>query len=90
MKKLFLAGVAALLMATSAHAADEEWHLHRTCTAMKAGGGDPPVIILTLDDILALQKFIPDLKKCTAFLKCVSDREAGKVKHCYENDRRWR
>jgi len=31
-----------------------------------------------------------ELKKCIAFWWCVTDREAGKVKHCYENDRRWR
>jgi hypothetical protein len=22
--------------------------------------------------------------------RCLDDRDAGKVKHCYENDRRWR
>jgi hypothetical protein len=31
-----------------------------------------------------------ELKKCIAFWRCVTDREAGKVKHCYENDRRWK
>jgi hypothetical protein len=25
-----------------------------------------------------------------AFTKCIDDRQAGKVKHCYANDRRWR
>jgi hypothetical protein len=43
-----------------------------------------------LNDIRKLQKHIPDLKKCEAFYKCLADRDAGKVKHCYENDRRWR
>ena len=31
-----------------------------------------------------------ELRKCIAFWSCVKDREAGKVKHCYENDKRWR
>jgi hypothetical protein len=47
-------------------------------------------VTLQLHDVLELQKYLPMLKKCTAFWKCVEDREAGKVKHCYENDRRWR
>jgi hypothetical protein len=52
--------------------------------------GGTATIILSLDDILELQKHLPLLKKCNAFWQCVNDREAGKVKHCYENDRRWR
>jgi hypothetical protein len=47
-------------------------------------------ITLSIEDILELQKHLPLLKKCNAFWRCVHDREAGKVKHCYENDRRWR
>ena len=47
-------------------------------------------ITLDLEDILELQKHLPLLKKCNAFWQCVADRDAGKVKHCYENDRRWR
>jgi len=47
-------------------------------------------VSLSLEDVLHLQKQLPELKKCTAFWKCVNDREAGKVKHCFENDRRWR
>jgi hypothetical protein len=47
-------------------------------------------VTLGLDDLLELQKFLPTLKKCVAFWKCVEDRQAGKVKHCYANDRRWR
>jgi hypothetical protein len=31
-----------------------------------------------------------EFKKCDRFWQCVADRDAGKVKHCYENDRRWR
>jgi len=37
---------------------------------------------------------VPDrpaaIKKCKAFYQCLEDRDRGKVKHCYENDRRWR
>src|SRR5215475_12597073 len=29
-------------------------------------------------------------EKCKAFYQCLEDRDRGKVKHCYENDRRWR
>jgi hypothetical protein len=48
------------------------------------------IVTLSLEDVLRLQKDLPTLKKCTAFWQCVADRDAGKVKHCYENDRRWR
>jgi hypothetical protein len=37
-----------------------------------------------------LPKMMPVLKACWAFRKCQEDRDAGKVKHCYANDRRWR
>jgi hypothetical protein len=47
-------------------------------------------ITLSMEDIVEFQKHLPLLKKCTAFYQCLRDREAGKVKHCYENDRRWR
>jgi hypothetical protein len=47
-------------------------------------------ITLDLENVLELQKHVPLLKKCSAFWQCVADREQGKVKHCYENDRRWR
>jgi hypothetical protein len=29
-------------------------------------------------------------KACAAYQRCLDDRDAGKVKHCYENDKRWR
>jgi hypothetical protein len=38
----------------------------------------------------AIAKARREFKKCDAFWQCVADREAGKVKHCYENDKRWR
>jgi hypothetical protein len=47
-------------------------------------------ITLSIEDVLELQKHLPLLKKCGAWFKCLRDREAGKVKHCYENNRRWR
>jgi hypothetical protein len=28
-------------------------------------------------------------KGCAAFLRCVEQQTAGKVKHCYANDKRW-
>jgi hypothetical protein len=31
-----------------------------------------------------------EIKKCDAWLQCLADRGRGKVKHCYENDKRWR
>jgi hypothetical protein len=45
---------------------------------------------LKLKEVLELQKTIRDLKACEAWSQCLEDRAAGKVKHCYENDRRWR
>ena len=47
-------------------------------------------ISLDLKNVLELQKHVSLLKKCSAFWQCVEDRGQGKVKHCYENDRRWR
>jgi|SRR5215467_12260829 len=52
--------------------------------------GKEVTVDLRLDDILELQKHVRALKKCEAFWQCLADREAGKVKHCYVNDRRWR
>jgi hypothetical protein len=86
---MLLIAVAALSIASTAHAEGSRgWRLHRTCTVIPT---DLDAINdLTLEDALAIQKFIPDLRKRDAFWKCVADRDAGKVKHCYANDRRWR
>jgi hypothetical protein len=54
------------------------------------GEGDDEKVLLEAEDVFEIQKLIPDLKKCTAYYKCLNDRDAGKVKHCYANDRRWR
>jgi hypothetical protein len=40
-------------------------------------------VTLHLDEVLALQKSIPLLKKCSKFWRCTEDRDKGKVKHCY-------
>jgi hypothetical protein len=54
----------------------------------------PTVILISLDELRKLLKDLPNItrafKACDAYRKCLVDREIGKVKHCYENDRRWR
>ena len=49
---------------------------------------------ITFDEFRKLLKDLPEitreLKACDAYRKCTEDRDAGKVKHCYRNDRRWR
>jgi hypothetical protein len=35
-------------------------------------------------------RLLRQMKACDAYNKCLDDRGAGKVKHCYPNDRRWR
>jgi len=60
----------------------------------------PPVEILdtsvriSYDELHKLVKELPfilrKVKACDAYRKCLDDRDAGKVKHCYANDRRWR
>jgi Tripartite tricarboxylate transporter family receptor len=42
------------------------------------------------EEIPDILKAIAVIKKCKAFYQCLEDRDRGKVKHCYENDRRWR
>ena len=37
-----------------------------------------------------LEKMLRDWRKCDAYYQCLADRDAGKVKHCYANDKRWR
>ena len=41
-------------------------------------------------DLPNLEGEIKEFKKCMVFWKCTEDRAAGKTKHCYENDKRWR
>jgi len=47
-------------------------------------------IVIEPEDIPDIEKGVRELKRCKAFLQCLQDREKGKVKHCYENDKRWR
>jgi len=41
-------------------------------------------------DLPKIIKRFKEMKGHCAFLKCLDDRAAGKVKHCYYNDKRWR
>jgi hypothetical protein len=55
---------------------------------------DTTIVRITWDELRKLLKDLPGIlilfKACDAYRKCLDDREAGKVKHCYRNDRRWR
>jgi hypothetical protein len=35
-------------------------------------------------------RLLRQMKACDAYSKCLENRDAGKVKHCYANDPRWR
>jgi hypothetical protein len=97
MTRFFIAGVAVLFLATEAQAQEHRWvDSFRRCQIERnwVSGDNYP---LDLSDAVITPKDIPDieaglktLKRCAKFWKCVEDRDAGKVKHCYENDRRWR
>jgi hypothetical protein len=108
-KKLLLIGTAVLLMATPASAGyfgNEKWtHNGRYClvklTAPGPGNesgylewGEKNLLLMSLKDVLELQQFIPELKRCEAFYQCVAERDGytepkgKKPKHCYENGRR--
>jgi hypothetical protein len=105
MKKLLLAAIAALLMALQpvANADQEKWEgIFRQCHIRKWFSKDQldamgwqrdepgQTIIIEEEEIGDLEKAIRLIKQCRAFYKCLEDRRAGKVKHCYENDKRWR
>ena len=49
-----------------------------------------PDKVIEAEEIPDILKAIGVIKKCKAFYQCLEDRDRGKVKHCYENDRRWR
>jgi len=58
-------------------------------------GNDPNRIGITIDSFdkaarVRLEKALRDWRKCDAYYQCLTDRDAGKVKHCYANDKRWR
>ena len=104
MKKLLLTGVAVLLLATgTAHADSEKWEASfRQCHIRKwfskdelanigwARETEGQTIVIEAEEIPDILKAIRVIKKCKAFYQCLEDRDRGKVKHCYENDRRWR
>jgi hypothetical protein len=48
------------------------------------------LMVIVPEDLPVLEKEIKEFKRCLLFHKCLDDRDAGKVKHCYENDKRWR
>jgi hypothetical protein len=104
MKKLLITGVAALFLATgTAHADSEKWEASfRQCHIRKwfskdelaaigwARETEGQTIVIEAEEIPDILKAISVIKKCKAFYQCLEDRDRGKVKHCYENDRRWR
>jgi hypothetical protein len=105
MKTLLLASVAALFLATGTAQAEPKWwtdcrHGWITKEFEEIEGDNPPVEIMgtsvriTYDELRKLVKELPfilrKVKACDAYRKCLDDCDTGKVKHCYENDRRWR
>jgi hypothetical protein len=58
------------------------------------GKEDEETVRIRRREILALRKALPkillEMKKCDAWYQCLADRDRGKVKHCYANDKRWR
>jgi hypothetical protein len=102
--RILLTGIAALFLGTgTAHADSEKWEANfRQCHIRKwfskdelAGIGwaretEGQTIVIEAEEIPDILKAIRVIKKCKAFYQCLEDRDRGKVKHCYENDRRWR
>jgi hypothetical protein len=102
MKKTFLTGIAALFLTGTAQQStkagyfiEDRWIANcRYDIIEKRYRQDDEhpssLMIIRPEDLPNLEKEIKELKKCVLFTKCLTDRDAGKVKHCYENDRRWR
>src|SRR5262249_3527830 len=94
-------GVAALFLATgTAHADNEKWEASlRQCHIRKwfskdelaaigwARETEGQTIVIEAEEIPDILKAIGVIKKCKAFYQCLEDRDRGKVKHCYENDK---
>jgi hypothetical protein len=103
MKPLFLSSIAALFLATGAAHADVKtdidgypkpvrtWiaHIH-SCSIYRPASDEPATDVISWDEIPQVMRALRELKQCAAFHQCISDRNAGKVKHCYEHDKRWR
>jgi hypothetical protein len=51
---------------------------------------DVPILDLKAIEELRKQFQTKGMKAHCAWLQCLADRGAGKVKHCYINDKRWR
>jgi len=52
---------------------------------------DNITVVILAEQVPEILGQIEQLKKCNAFWKCVRERDVEhKVKHCYDNDRRWR
>jgi hypothetical protein len=91
-----------LFLATgTAHADNEKWEARfRQCHIRKwfskdelaawARETEGQTIVIEAEEIPDILKATHVIKKCKAFYQCLEDRDRGKVKHCYENDRRWR
>src|SRR5262249_35820543 len=99
MKKLLLTSVAALFLATgTAHAECfgpelvEHWCSEKWSCGLKWIGDEPAMV--HPEDIPKLIRAFKIMKRSPKtncdFLQCLEDRANGKVKHCYENDKRWR
>jgi hypothetical protein len=58
----------------------------------KKANPDKTFVAIPLDKTARaeLERALREFKKCDKFYKCLEDRDTGKVKHCYEKDRRWR
>ena len=96
--------IAVLFLATgTANADSEKWEASfRQCHIRKwfskdelaaigwARETEGQTIVIEAEEIPDILKAISVIKKCKAFYQCLEDRDRGKVKHCYENDRRWR
>jgi hypothetical protein len=97
--RALITGIALLLATGAAHAGGysktDEWTLNCRMEAINKGrpdnsDWDEHTMVITRADLPALEKEIKKFKQCIAFWKCTEDRAAGKVKHCYDNDKRWR
>jgi len=86
MKRIATIGIAALFLATGT--AQAGWYQTRWECQLEWTGDEPATI--KPKDIPELLENFKYLKKHCAWLQCLEDREKGKVKHCYANDRRWR
>ena len=97
--RALITGIAMLLATGAAHAGGysrtDEWELNCRMAAINKARPDDAdwdehMMVITPADLPGLEKEIKKFKQCLAFLKCTKDRSAGKVKHCYDNDKRWR